>query len=57
MTLLETAQGLEEEQFNAWLETLTPEEKIEFIVQTLEAWMDILDQLVEATDGEISRDA
>lgn len=58
MTLLKTAQGLEGEQLDAWLGSLSPEERAEFVVQVLEAWMVLLDSIIsfygEASDGEVS---
>jgi hypothetical protein len=46
-TLLETAQDLEGDELDAWLESLTLEEKKELWVRAVEGMMELLDQLVE----------
>lgn len=65
-TLLEIAQGLEGEALDAWLESLSPEEKKELWAQNIVAIVDVvLPQIIalfgpppkEAADGEVSDNA
>lgn len=64
MTLLETANALEGEALDAWLEALTLEEKKKLWVQCTEAVLEILSRMAsafgltleEVCDGEVSSD-
>jgi hypothetical protein len=61
MTLLKTAQGLEGEALDVWLETLNPEEKKELWVQCTEAVLEVLSRIAgvfgptleEVCDGKV----